>query len=58
LSSTRSFGAQHVHLVADSGTVAAVSVHVYAPVLTGMTRYAIGDGALRTLAVEQVGQDR
>ena len=54
---TRRFGAQHVHQVTNSGSVAAVSVHVYSPVLTRMTRYAIENGELRTLAVEQAGRD-
>jgi predicted metal-dependent enzyme (double-stranded beta helix superfamily) len=54
---TRRFGAQHVHQVVNSGSVPAVSLHVYSPVLTRMTRYAIEDGELRTLAVEQAGRD-
>ena len=54
---TRRFGRYHVHRVVNSGTVPAVSVHVYAPALTRMTRYAIEQGALRTTAVERVGRD-
>ncbi len=54
---TRRFGPHHVHRIANSGTVPAVSVHVYAPALTRMTRYAIEHGVLRTVAVEQAGRD-
>jgi predicted metal-dependent enzyme (double-stranded beta helix superfamily) len=54
---TRRFGPQHVHRVVNSGSVPAVSLHVYSPVLTRMTRYAVADGELRTLAVEQAGRD-
>jgi hypothetical protein len=54
---TRRFGAQHVHRITNSGSVAAVSVHVYSPVLTLMNRYSIVDGELRALAVEQAGRD-
>jgi predicted metal-dependent enzyme (double-stranded beta helix superfamily) len=54
---TRRFGAQHVHQVVNSGSVPAVSLHVYSPVLTRMTRYAVEAGELRTLAVEQAGRD-
>ena len=47
-----------VRLVERSyGTVPFVSIHVYAPVLTRMTRYAVEHGQLRTLAVDQAGRD-
>src|SRR5204862_7057672 len=54
---TRPFGAHHVHRVVNSGTVPAVSLHVYSPALTRMTRYALTDGELVTVAVEQAGRD-
>ncbi len=54
---TRRFGARHVHRIVNSGTVPAVSVHVYSPVLTRMTRYAIDGGALRIAGTEQAGRD-
>jgi len=41
----------------NAGTVPAVSLHVYAPALTRMTRYELVDGALRALAVERAGAD-
>ena len=54
---TRRFGRHHVHRIINSGTVPAVSVHVYAPLLHRMTRYAVEHGTLRTVAVEQAGRD-
>jgi hypothetical protein len=54
---TRRFGPRHVHQIVNSGTVPAVSVHLYSPVLTRMTRYAVEHGVLRTVAVEQAGRD-
>jgi hypothetical protein len=54
---TRRFGPHHVHRMVNAGTVPAVSVHVYSPALTRMTRYALDGGALRVLAVERAGQD-
>ncbi|OLB77473.1 MAG: cysteine dioxygenase [Actinobacteria bacterium 13_2_20CM_2_71_6] len=54
---TRRFGAQHVHRIVNSGNLPAVSVHVYSPVLTRMTRYTIEHGELRIRAVEQAGRD-
>lgn len=55
---TRRFGAHHVHRIVNAGTVPAVSVHVYSPALTRMTRYALTDGGvLRTVGVERAGED-
>ena len=53
----RRFGPRHVHRVVNAGTEPAVSLHVYAPALTRMTRYAIEGGALRTLAIDEAGRD-
>jgi mannose-6-phosphate isomerase-like protein (cupin superfamily) len=53
----RSFGARHVHRVVNGGTVPAVSLHVYAPVLREMTRYRIEDGKLSVAVVEKAGVD-
>ncbi len=33
-----------------------MSLHVYSPALTRMTRYALTDGELVTVAVEQAGR--
>jgi mannose-6-phosphate isomerase-like protein (cupin superfamily) len=48
----RSFGPSHLHDVGNHGTVPAISLHVYAPALTAMTRYERVDGALRNLGTE------
>jgi predicted metal-dependent enzyme (double-stranded beta helix superfamily) len=53
----RRFGSHHVHRMANAGSVPAVSVHVYSPALTLMTRYSLDGGALRALTVERAGQD-
>jgi predicted metal-dependent enzyme (double-stranded beta helix superfamily) len=52
----RGFGRHHVHDVAPAGGPA-VSLHVYAPALIGMTRYVLEDGALVPLASERAGSD-
>jgi len=54
---TRHFGPHHVHRMVNAGTVPAVSVHVYSPALTRMTRYELVDGVLRALAVQRAGAD-
>lgn len=53
----RRFGAQHVHQVVNDGALPAISLHVYSPALTSMTRYELVDGTLRPLAVERAGAD-
>ena len=52
----RGFGVRHVHEV-SAGRGSAVSLHVYAPALTRMTRYDLEDGRLVTLASERAGAD-
>jgi predicted metal-dependent enzyme (double-stranded beta helix superfamily) len=54
----RSFGPHHVHHVANVGVRAALSVHVYAPRLTTMTRYAATPTGLQPKGVEKVGVSR
>jgi predicted metal-dependent enzyme (double-stranded beta helix superfamily) len=49
------FGPHYVHQVTNTGTVAAVSVHVYTPALTVMNRYRLEPQGLRHLSVEQAG---
>ena len=51
----RRFGPQHIHRITNRSTRPAVSVHVYGPALTTMTRYRIGCGGLDVIAVEQAG---
>ena len=43
------FGPHHVHRVGNVANSPAVSLHVYAPALTTMTRYALTDTGLRVL---------
>jgi hypothetical protein len=51
----RAFGPHYVHQVTNTGTVPAVSVHVYSPGLSVMNRYRLEPEQLRHLAVEQAG---
>ena len=54
----RHFGPHHVHQVSNTGTQAAVSVHVYTPRLTVMNTYRVdGRGLVRT-GTEEAGVDR
>jgi len=53
----RAFGSQHLHDVAARDGSAAVTLHVYAPRLTTMTRYALVDGRLEVTAREEEGAD-
>ncbi len=54
----RAFATGYVHEVANAGVENAVSLHVYGPALTSMTRYALDrEGLLRETADERVGAD-
>jgi hypothetical protein len=53
----RGFGPHHVHRVHNAGTEPAVTLHVYAPGLTAMTRYELSAGRLTTLGVDRAGTD-
>jgi hypothetical protein len=53
----RSFGEHHIHQVTNNGTEPAVSIHVYSPALSEMTRYRIADGRLVVTAVDRAGAD-
>jgi len=55
--SSRAFGPHYVHQVTNTGTVPAVSVHVYTPGLTVMNRYRLEPERLCHVAVEQAGVD-
>jgi hypothetical protein len=57
VSATREFGPRHVHRIVNHGPVPAVSLHIYAPALTRMTRYALTGGRLEVSAVEREGED-
>ena len=52
----RAFLDSHIHNVSNDGREAALSLHVYAPRLTTMTRYDLVDGMLETAGVERAGQ--
>ena len=51
----RAFGPRHSHQVINTGTVAAVSVHVYTPALTVMNHSRLEPQGLRDLGAEQAG---
>jgi hypothetical protein len=53
--SGRRFGPRHVHRITNRGARPAISVHVYGPALTSMTRYRIGADGLEVLTVENAG---
>ncbi|MFF0379620.1 cysteine dioxygenase [Actinoplanes missouriensis] len=51
----RRFGEHHVHRMTNLSTQPAVSVHVYGPALTTMTKYRLGPAGLEVLTVERAG---
>jgi predicted metal-dependent enzyme (double-stranded beta helix superfamily) len=51
------FGPHHVHRVLNLGTEPAVSLHVYSPALTAMTRYQVTAEGLRAAGVDRAGVD-
>jgi predicted metal-dependent enzyme (double-stranded beta helix superfamily) len=51
----RRFGARHVHRVTNRSSRPAISVHVYGPALTTMTRYRFGADGLDVVSVERAG---
>jgi hypothetical protein len=51
----RRFGTRHIHRITNRSGRPAVSLHVYGPALTTMTRYRIGSAGLDVLAVEKAG---
>ena len=51
----RRFGPRHIHRVTNRSARPAVSIHVYSPVLTTMTRYQLGADGLQVRAVERAG---
>ena len=51
----RRFGNRHIHRIANRSGRPAISVHVYGPALTTMTRYRIGPDGLGVVTVEQAG---
>ncbi|GIE98346.1 cysteine dioxygenase [Paractinoplanes rishiriensis] len=52
----RRFGTRHIHRITNRSARPAVSIHVYGPALSTMTRYRIGDtGRLEVRTVERAG---
>jgi predicted metal-dependent enzyme (double-stranded beta helix superfamily) len=51
----RRFGTRHIHRITNRSTRPAISIHVYGPALTTMTRYRIGAGSLDVVTVEKAG---
>jgi hypothetical protein len=51
----RRFGCRHIHRIANRSMRPAISVHVYAPALTTMTRYRIGASRLEVADLEKAG---
>jgi cysteine dioxygenase type I len=53
----RGFGPEHVHDVANTSGSRAISLHVYAPALSTMRRYARVDDRLVQVSHESAGRD-
>jgi hypothetical protein len=53
----RTFASKHIHNVFNVGLETAFSVHLCAPHLSSMTRYAMTPAGLRVSGVDQVGVD-
>jgi hypothetical protein len=51
----RRFGGHHIHRIENRSAHPAVSVHVYGPALTTMTKYRLDPTGLRVLTVERAG---
>lgn len=49
------FGSRHIHRIGNRSTGPAISIHVYGPALTTMTRYRVRPDGLDVLAVEKAG---
>ncbi|MEV6347040.1 cysteine dioxygenase family protein [Actinoplanes sp. NPDC051851] len=53
----RRFGAHHIHRIVNRGTDPAISIHVYGPALTRMTKYRLAPEGLEVLTVERAGAE-
>src|SRR3954470_20002351 len=51
----RRFGTRHIHRITNRSSRPAVSIHVYGPALTTMTRYHLGADGLEVRTVEKAG---
>lgn len=52
----RRFGPRHIHRITNRSDRPAISVHVYGPALSTMTRYRIGRAGLDVVTVERAGE--
>jgi hypothetical protein len=53
----RPFGTRHIHQITNTGHQPAISLHVYGPALTEMTRYHLTHGRLTVTAIDRAGAD-
>src|SRR3954468_3969523 len=51
----RRFGSRHIHRITNRSSRPAVSIHVYGPALTTMTRYHLSADGLEVRTVEKAG---
>jgi hypothetical protein len=51
----RRFGSRHIHRITNRASRPAISIHVYGPALTSMTRYRVGARGLEVTALERAG---
>ncbi|MFC7529558.1 cysteine dioxygenase [Actinoplanes sp. GCM10030250] len=51
----RRFGSHHIHRIVNRSARPAISIHVYGPALTSMTKYRVGPAGLEVLTVERAG---
>jgi predicted metal-dependent enzyme (double-stranded beta helix superfamily) len=51
----RRFGGRHIHRITNRSGTPAISIHVYGPALSSMTRYRIGAEGLDVVAIERAG---
>lgn len=51
----RRFGTRHIHRITNRSGRPAVSIHVYGPALSTMTKYRIGAGSLDVVSVDRAG---
>ena len=51
----RRFGSRHIHRITNRSARPAISIHVYGPALTTMTRYRLGAGSLDVVTIEKAG---
>ncbi|MFI5894391.1 cysteine dioxygenase [Actinoplanes sp. NPDC051513] len=51
----RRFSTRHIHRITNRSSRPAVSIHVYGPALTTMTRYRLGRDGLEVRTVEKAG---